>query len=70
MDKHTIAPTATGQRHLQAASKNPPPGWYVDLYGTGEMRWWDGVRWTREVLACPGIDDLAPGVDDPVSIVG
>jgi hypothetical protein len=24
-----------------------PPGWYVDPYGQGSQRWWDGGQWTE-----------------------
>lgn len=24
-----------------------PPGWYADPWQPGELRWWDGLRWTH-----------------------
>lgn len=28
--------------------------WYADPFGsTGQQRWWDGSKWTREVRAAP-----------------
>jgi hypothetical protein len=35
-----------------------PPGWYDD--GNGDLRWWDGARWTEHVAAPdPGADPSA-----------
>ncbi len=30
---------------------NPEPGWYQDPMAPGSHRWWDGARWTDQVLA-------------------
>lgn len=30
-----------------AAPQVPPPGWYLDPYGSPSLRWWDGRYWTH-----------------------
>lgn len=34
-----------------ATGTPPPPGWYIDPSGTGNQRWWDGVKWTEHLHA-------------------
>lgn len=29
---------------------SPQPGWYADPAADADLRWWDGVRWTENVL--------------------
>jgi len=36
----------------------PAPGWYPDPYGSGALRWWDGVRWGDQLA--PGAPAYAP----------
>jgi hypothetical protein len=31
----------------------PPPGWYSDTIVPGQLRWWDGTRWTESIQAAP-----------------
>lgn len=33
-----------------------PPGWYRDPWGTAQMRWWDGFRWTDHSWTSPPPD--------------
>lgn len=33
--------------NITGSGPGPPPGWYAD--GQGNMRWWDGSRWTEHV---------------------
>lgn len=42
----------------------PQPGWYADPAADADLRWWDGARWTEDVLrqGLPGRSALpAPG---------
>ena len=41
-----------------------PPGWY-DAGVSGQVRWWDGVRWTDQVAGVP-----APGSQHPQPVLG
>jgi Protein of unknown function (DUF2510) len=33
-----------------ASTTLPAPGWYADPSGHGQMRWYDGARWTDAVI--------------------
>jgi hypothetical protein len=53
---------APAPRHDCSAEQSvsrPPPGWYRDLIGVDEQRWWDeerwwdGERWTESVRPAP-----------------
>jgi Protein of unknown function (DUF2510) len=46
-------------------STAPPPtpaGWYSDPSGNGQLRWWDGARWTEHVTALPPVASAAQPV--------
>ncbi|MFL5819027.1 MAG: DUF2510 domain-containing protein [Conexibacter sp.] len=53
---------AVVQAH-QSAPQLPPAGWYADPEVDGQMRRWDGVRWTSEIKPVP-IARLTEGTSD------
>lgn len=51
-----------------------PPAWHPDPQGGGQLRWWDGTRWTEHVAPIPTAaaaahtpDATAPAAAEPVS---
>jgi len=36
-----------------------PAAWYMDPYGSQQLRWWDGTAWTEQVTAIPTADGEA-----------
>lgn len=44
-------------RHDRAMT-SPQPGWYADPAAAAELRWWDGVRWTDDVV-CKGVQAIS-----------
>jgi hypothetical protein len=43
------SPGGTWGTPYGAASPATPPGWYRDPQADGQLRWWDGRRWTDHV---------------------
>ena len=37
--------------HAVVSTTLPKPGWYADPAGRAEMRWFDGTRWTGDVVS-------------------
>lgn len=37
-----------------------PAGWYADPHNHGQLRWWDGLRWTQQVSALPASSTTPP----------
>jgi hypothetical protein len=51
--------TASGST---GAASSAPAGWYSDPAGSGQLRWWDGTRWTEHVHPVPDAAAAAPGL--------
>ncbi len=54
----------TGDESTSVASEESAAqrrgAWYADPYGEGELRWWDGKRWTTQVKGSAVTEELAP----------
>jgi hypothetical protein len=49
----------------------PPPDWYVDPAAPGRGRYWDGARWTDDVVEIPdGLTLRTFGADVPRTRLG
>ena len=44
----------------------PAPGWYVDPYGPGRLRYWDGRAWTPATAPFPGGAPAQPDGPPPL----
>ena len=40
-------------------TSSPQPGWYADPAGIGDLRWWDGARWT-DATVTDGVPSARP----------
>lgn len=40
-------------RVFDPPTSTAPPGWYDDPVGGAGKRWWDGARWTEQVVWRP-----------------
>jgi serine/threonine protein kinase len=45
-------------------SMESPAGWFVDPWGNGGLRWWNGIGWTEDVA------DKPSSVAEPLSVPG
>ena len=48
----------------------PEAGWYDDPENAGQLRWWDGSRWTEQRQPRMDAEDTPPPPPVPGSAVG
>jgi Protein of unknown function (DUF2510) len=61
LDEINMRSAAPPNRPPVPAGSVSPPAWFPDPTGRHTQRWWDGARWTEEVM-----DGNIPGQADPI----